>query len=157
MNIRKATQQDIDLMVDLSRIKRLDYEKAQPQFWRYAPQAEEIQSKWFEELLARDDHILLVAESEKEIAGFIIGRVIEAPEVYNPGGLTLMIDDFCIRLFGQWESIGSKLLAELQATAKLKCATQTLVVCGAHDEPKREFLRKCGLGVASEWYVGEIV
>jgi hypothetical protein len=32
-----------------------------------------------------------------ELAGFIlIGRLMVAPEVYNPGGLTLLINDFCV-------------------------------------------------------------
>lgn len=107
-------------------------------------------------MLGRDDHVLLIAESQNKVVGFIIGRIMNAPEVYNPGGQTLMIDDFCVSASSQWESTCGKLLAELQKIAKLKGAEQTLVVCGAHDEPKREFLRKCGLNVASEWYVGTI-
>ena len=33
IKIRFATYHDLVSMVDLSRVKRLDYEKAQPQFW----------------------------------------------------------------------------------------------------------------------------
>lgn len=41
--------------------------------------------------------------------------------------------------------------------AKDKGATQIVVVCGAHDHPKRKFLSEQNLQVASEWFVGGIV
>lgn len=31
---------------------------------------------------------------------------MHAPEVYDPGGLTLMIDDFCMQSENLWESVG---------------------------------------------------
>jgi ribosomal protein S18 acetylase RimI-like enzyme len=154
--IRAALEQDTPQTVALSRIKRLDYAKAQPQFWKYAEGAEDVQQKWFEELIIRDDHICLVAECDSDIVGFIIGRLVKAPEVYDSGGLTLMIDDFCVSSSNEWASVGRDLLGELQKLAKEKGASQTLVVCGAHDQNKREFLRGVGLDVASEWYVGGI-
>jgi hypothetical protein len=45
--IHNATSNDIESMVRLSKLKRLDYEKAQPQFWRHAPDAEIQQATWF--------------------------------------------------------------------------------------------------------------
>ena len=36
---------------------------------------------------------MLNAQNNKKIAGFIISKLMPAPEVYNSGGLTLMIDD----------------------------------------------------------------
>jgi len=184
-------------MVALSYIKRKNAEKAQGQFWRYASGAEEIQTKWFEELLGRDDHILLTSEEggkiysknfqnpdkitsgendepselgdrvqdpqlseagtekAKSIKGFVIGRLIKAPEVYDPGGLTLMIDDFCVT-DNKWDEIASGLIAEIKILAKEKGASQILVVSGAWDITKKDFLTKIGLSVASEWFVGGI-
>ena len=154
--IRKAKDIDIISMVELSKIKRQNYEKAQPQFWKYSgTQAEEMQSKWFKELLTRDDYIILVAD-ENSVIGFVIGHIISAPEVYNPGGLTLMIDDFCIDHSTTWEVTGGKLIEELKSQAKFKGASQILIVSGAHDKAKRRFLQNMGLTIASEWYVGEI-
>ena len=80
-----------------------------------------------------------------------------APEVYNPGGLTLMIDDFCVQSENLWQSVGAGLIEETKDAAKAKGAKQILVVCGAHDNPKRKFLREQNLQVASEWFVGGIV
>ncbi len=156
--IRVAKHFDIPSLVALSYQKRRAYEKAQPQFWKYAgPQAEISQAKWFEELLQREDHMILIATNNEKILGFIIGKLISAPEVYNPAGLTLMIDDFCVEQESLWETIGKELINQIKATAKAKGATQILAVCGAHDAHKSTFLKGLGLTIASEWYVGEIL
>ncbi|HJD55364.1 MAG TPA: hypothetical protein LFW21_01680 [Rickettsia endosymbiont of Pyrocoelia pectoralis] len=154
--IRDASSIDIHAMVTLSYAKRRGYEKAHPQFWRYNDGAEELQSKWFKELLLQDDYIILVAEDENKMLGFIIGRLIKAPEVYDPKGLTLMIDDFCVEIENDWAFVGGQLIEKIKLKAKNKGASQILVVCGVHDEVKSLFLKKLGLNVASEWYVAGI-
>jgi hypothetical protein len=153
INVRLAQSEDITSMVNLSYGKRRAYEKVQPQFWRYKKGAESSQATWFHQLLNRKDHILLVAESEGKIAGFVIGQLITAPEVYDPG-LTLMIDDFCVATPGDWSSVGVALVSQLKSLGKGKGVVQFVMVSGAHDEPKRQFLKQAGLSVASEWYVG---
>jgi hypothetical protein len=95
-----------------------------------------------------------VAEVNHQIVGFIVGELKAAPEVYDPGGITLMIDDFCVENPEFWDSMGKQLLHELQQEAIQKGAVQTLVVCGHHDEAKKHFLKRQGLNIASEWYVG---
>lgn len=156
---RKAILADIRSFVLLSISKRLEYEKAQPQFWRYAgEEGDKAQEKWFKELLDDKNYVMFCAESEtQEIVGFVIGKLMPAPEVYNPGGLTLMIDDFCVKSENLWHSVGHKLIEETKATAKDKGATQIIVVCGAHDLPKRKFLNEENLSIASEWFVGSIL
>ncbi len=157
--VRTSQLSDIDAMVLLSKAKRLAYEKVQPQFWRYAgEEGDNTQRQWFKELLEEEKHVMFTAESDtKEILGFVIGKLMPAPEVYNPGGLTLMIDDFCVTSENLWQSVGAKLIEETKVAAKAKGATQILVVCGAHDYPKRKFLSGQNLSIASEWFVGGIV
>jgi len=154
--IRRAVFSDIPSMVSLSYEKRRAYEKVQPQFWRHSPGAEEAQSKWFETLLKKDDHILLVAEQGPKILGFVIGRIMDAPEVYDPGGKTLMVDDFCVASPRLWKTTGEKLFAELKRLSKEKGVAQAVVVSGAHDEEKSIFLKHIGLNCASKWYVGDV-
>jgi hypothetical protein len=84
-SIHLATLTDVPSMVSLSEQKRHAYERAQPQFWRRSENANEEQAKWFIELLSREDQICLVAK-ENQLNGFIIGKIMPAPEVYNPGG-----------------------------------------------------------------------
>lgn len=157
--VRTSELTDISAMASLSKAKRLGYEKAQPQFWRYAgEEGDNTQRQWFTELLEDENHMMFTAESNaQEILGFVIGKFMPAPEVYNPGGLTLMIDDFCVQSENLWQFVGHELIEETKAAAKAKGATQILVVCGAHDHPKRKFLSEQNLSIASEWFVGGIV
>jgi hypothetical protein len=150
ISIRPSQVNDISFMVEISYQKRRAYEKAQPIFWKYAgPDAEISQAKWFNELLIQGEYLMFTAIRHEKIVGFIIGKLIPAPEVYHPGGLTLMIDDCCVEDEAQWHLIGCKLIQEIKKISKIKGAAQILVVCGAHDEAKRSFLKSIGLTVAS--------
>jgi predicted acetyltransferase len=157
--VRPTKSSDTSTMAYLSKTKRLAYEKAQPQFWRYAgEEANNVQEKWFRELLEDKNHLMFSAESDsQEIIGFIIGKLMPAPEVYNPGGLTLIIDDFFVKSEILWQSVGAGLIEKIKAAAVSKGAAQILVVCGAHDNPKHKFLNEQNLSIASEWFVGGIV
>jgi hypothetical protein len=107
-------------------------------------------------LLGCEDHILLTALSNKAIVGFIIGKLVEAPKVYDPGGLTLMIDDFCIGNAEDWNTVGFSLISEIKKVAKEKGASQIVVVSGDSDTDKCLFLEKVDLSIASKWYVGSL-
>lgn len=156
--IRKAEAQDVDAMVSLSRAKRLAYEKAQPKFWRYGGASGDLaQRKWFQELLTHKDYLMFIAhDKNQKILGFVIGKLVSPPEVYNPGGLTLMIDDFCVQSEDLWESVGTQLIDAIKVAAKSQNTVQILMVCGAHDHSKRKFLMTQKLSIASEWFVGGI-
>jgi predicted acetyltransferase len=156
ITVRDAKEEDIAAMVALSEIKRRDYEQAQPQFWQRAKDANHHQAAWFKQLLRSDDSLLFVAERDQQMLGFVIGRLVPAPEVYNLGGLTLMVDDFCVMMPSLWSEIGSALLTALKKAGQPQGAVQLLVVCGHHDTPKRAFLTYAGLTVASQWFISSL-
>ncbi len=157
IEIRNAVASDINDMVVLSSIKRQQYESIQPTFWHRSHKADELQTVWFCELLERKDYIMLVAtDKDISLVGFVIGQIISAPEVYDPGGFTLMVDDFCIADNMAWQTIGAVLLEKLHSIARECCCVQTVIVCGHHDDAKRRFLKSSNLQIASEWYVGPI-
>lgn len=134
----------------LSYKKRRQYEKEQPQFWRYAGERAEIsQAKWFKELINLNDYICLTAIYNEKIIGFIIGQLIESPEVYNPEGPALKIDDFCIEEESNWGIVGKMLINEVKKLEKAKGVVQVLVVCGTADILKSDFLKDQGLTIAS--------
>ena len=157
-HIHFANIDDIDKMVLLSKLKRLAYEKAQPMFWAYAGEdGDEKQKAWFKELLNNSDYLILTAkDANQDLVGFVIGRLISAPEVYQPGGLTLMIDDFCVLDDKLWPDVGRDLIKEIKRHAQAKGAIQVIVVCGAHDHFKTQFLKDNQLSIVSHWYWGDI-
>lgn len=150
--IREAIKLDVDWMVKLSHQKRLAYSKEQPNFWKMAENSDEIQKKYFEKELKNDDVIVLIYEEKQ---GFIIGKLVTPPEVYD-AGLTLMIDDFCIKSGDLWMTIGKELLDECQKRAKNMGAKQILIVCGDHDMQKFSLLETMNMNIASRWYTKTI-
>ena len=152
--IRPAHADDVPAMVALSEQKRLEYERYQPVFWRKAADSAASQLPYFRNLLTRENIIALVCAGERGLDGFIIAAIIGAPPVYDPGGLTCMIDDFCVAGSAGWATVGAALLREVGQQAQARGANQQVVVCGHLDEAKRAMLRAGGLTIASEWYTG---
>lgn len=150
--IHHATKFDIEWMVNLSHEKRLSYSKAQPNFWKMAQNSNEIQSYYFQKELQNNDVIALCSD---EKLGFIIGKIVVPPEVYD-AGLTLMIDDFCVKTPNLWMTAGKCLLQECIDIGKSKNAKQVLVVCGDHDVEKYKLLESFNLNLASRWYTGKV-
>ena len=150
--LNTPTANDISWMVPLSYQKRLEYSKRQPLFWKIAENSNEIQGKWFEEEL-QNENVIALCDSQKR--GFIIGKLITPPEVYD-AGLTLMIDDFCVQTPNLWQTVGRDLLEECVKSGKEKGAKQILCVCGDFDTEKYKLLENLKLTVASRWYVGNI-
>ena len=85
-------------MVELSKIERLQYKKAQPKLWRYAGKKEDAeQFKYFQQLKQSKNCLMFTAYAQNSsILGFLIGNLIKAPAVYDLKGFTLMINDFCV-------------------------------------------------------------
>jgi hypothetical protein len=72
--------------------------------------------------------------------------------VYDPGGLTCLVDDFIVEHPDLWRTVGKDLLKEACQQAQKLGAVQVVVVCGPFDQPKRDLLLSQGLFVASEWF-----
>jgi hypothetical protein len=155
-SIRKAQQGDAPRMVDLSEQKRLEYQAYQPRFWRKAADSREKQLPFFKRLVESDRVIALVHERAGMVDGFVIASLMDAPPVYDPGGLTCLIDDFVVGEAGDWAAVGAALLGAAGREARAHGAVQMVVVCGHRDQPKRTMLAAGGFTIASEWYVREI-
>jgi GNAT superfamily N-acetyltransferase len=157
LGVRRAGSNDIEAMVLLAAKKREQYRDYSPTFHRPADDAIELQRPWFEHLV-EDDHVgTLVHEDEDGVVdGFLIASLVPAPPVYDPGGLTCLVDDFAVADPSLWAGVGRDLLRKAQAWAQPLGAAQTVVVCGPRDEPKRRMLLDTGLHVASEWLTAEL-
>ena len=92
-------------------------------------------------------------EESGAVRGFIWGKVVDAPPVYDPGGKVCMVDDFVVREPALWAAVGRALLDEVRRLARERGAVLVVVVCGPHDQPKRALLAMDDFTVASEWHV----
>lgn len=152
--IRDAVASDVDGIVDLAERRRVGYEMAQPQFWRRASDAVAKHRPWIAAQVDDADVVALVERGVKaDLAGFVIATLVDSPVVYDPGGPTGLIDDFVVADSAAWASTGRGLLAECERRLVARGAVQITVVCGRHDQAKRQALTASGLAVASEWFV----
>jgi len=151
--IRAAAPADVAGMAALAGLRREQYARYQPLFWRPAVGALDKQQPYLARLVGEDKVITLVSEEAGQLTGFLIATLTAAPAVYDPGGPTCQIDDFVVAAADRWPTTGTRLLRAGLAEAGLRGAVQSVVVTAHLDEPKRQALRACGLEPASEWWV----
>jgi ribosomal protein S18 acetylase RimI-like enzyme len=136
-------------MVSLAGRQRKLQEQLEPRFWRRSPGAAGWTRRYFRFLLVTRRATLLVAEDQGEVAGMLIARRVGAPPVYDPGGASLMIDDFCVLSPASWPSVGAALL---EAAIQGSSAAQVIIVAPVRDAAKSQWLASAGLTPVSSWW-----
>lgn len=154
--VRPGLEADLEAILDLAETRRTLYATYHPRFHRPAAGARAKQRPFFLKLLSGDKSIVLVHESDRHVDGFLIAELRAAPPVYDPGGLTCVVDDFAVENEALWAKAGRELLETLRVLAHEREAAQIVVVCAPEDKAKREMLTTAGLSVVSEWLVTDI-
>lgn len=155
MTIREANQDDLAAMVALIEAHRAQLEQWQPRFWKRADGSAEMTRQWFGHLIAQDANLGLVHETDGTIDGFLIATIVPAPPVYDPGGLTCLIDDFALASDDLWPTVGDALVQRASAWSKEKGASQTVIIAPlAHDE-KIAFVKTRQMTPSASWWVTE--
>ena len=140
-------------MAELADDKRHEYEPHAPVFQRPAANALETHRPWLAHLVESPEAGTFVhADPDGDVDGFVVITTVPAPPVYDPGGLSSVIDDFTVSSPEKWVTAGAALLVAAKAWARERGAVQVVVVAGPHDKPKRAVLEDAGLFVASEWF-----
>ena len=149
--VRKGGQSDVLAMADLLTRQRERYEKFAPMFWRLAEDHRGKTRQFLRWKILDPASVVLVCEANSSIEGFLIAAPVETPPVYDPGGPTVLVDDFCLDAGGDWDTTGRALLRELRAIAAERSWHQLVAVCAVEDTPKRRFLEAAGLLPTSIW------
>ena len=152
IEVRAARQRDVPAMVRLIEQRRLDYERFEPVFWRRAPRAARRTALFYRLLLLRGSTTALVASEEGGVTGFLIARRTRVPPVYDPGGTTVVVDDFAVAGAARWATTGEALLARLRAVGRAAGWRQIVMVCGAADRAKSDLLPAADLHIAATWW-----
>ena len=88
---------DLDGLLGIASARRTAYAAYQARFWRPAPDAIDSQRAYFTSILDDDQTLVLTAtEDDAGLRGFAIGRLVPAPPVYDPGGVSCVVDDFAV-------------------------------------------------------------
>ena len=152
MDVRKATEQDIEAAIGLAERTRRQYQKYQPAFWRKPTDSVARTRALFTGMVAEPGAYFLVAVEGRQQLGFLIATKFPAPPVQAPVGDIYLIDDFCVAEPHLWLTIGEALLSHATTLLHEHGATQIVVVCGDRDLPKAEMLRRSDLTIASSWW-----
>jgi hypothetical protein len=154
VTVRRAAEPDLPELLGLAEQRRADYAAHQPRFWKPAQDARSRQSEYFASLLNDPQAVVLVSYDQTErVVGFVIARLVPAPPVYDPGGLTCLVDDFVVGDASDWPTAGGALVEAVRGWAAERGAAQLVAVTGRHDQPKRDTFRTAGLSIASEWWI----
>ncbi|MDI1290958.1 MAG: hypothetical protein PSX37_13535, partial [bacterium] len=106
VSILEASSVDVEAIATLADVRRHDYQRAQPQFWRAADGALAQHTPFLASLVADPAVISLVARRSDRLLGYLFASVMDAPPVYAPGGPTGFIDDFVVGSPSDWETVG---------------------------------------------------
>ncbi len=154
--IRAATADELEAVLKLAAGRRVQYQTYQPEFWRPSADAVVRQRPYLAELINDEAVITLVAIKDQALVGFVIATLAPAPPVYDPAGLTCMVDDFAVANSNDWPTVGVDMLRAVRHAASGRGAAQIVVVTAQLDKAKRTALAASGLSVASEWWVGRL-
>ena len=156
VSITPASPTDVDDIAMLAAARRQAYERAQPLFWKVAPDAVEQHTAFLASLVGDEQVVSLVARDAHRLRGYLFGRLVAPPPVYAPGGPSGFVDAFAGADAADWPVVGAGLLAAARERLAALGAVQVVVVCGHHDDAKLGALEASGLSRASEWLVAPI-
>lgn len=152
MDVRKAEAIDIKAAVELAERNRRQFHKYQPTLWRKAPNSAAATEAFFVTLLTEPGTYFLVAVEGTRLQGFLIARKVPTPPVFDPGGDTYLIDDFCVLEPRLWLTLGEALLSHVSTLIHEHGGAQIVVISVDRDLGKVEMLRRSGLTIASNWW-----
>jgi GNAT superfamily N-acetyltransferase len=108
--IRTAAPDDADRMAELAEQKRQAYREHAPVFHRPKEGARPQHARFLASLLNQEHVLALVHEAGGAVDGFVVAMLVLAPPVYDPGGVTCAMDDFCVATPDLWTTVGRELL-----------------------------------------------
>ena len=154
--VRAAKSDDIPKIVELCEAERRRYEVGYANFYAVAPDYAQKKTESVAQLIDSDNALALVHETGGQIDGLILGRLVNAPPVYNPGGMVCLIEDFLVASPQGWPKTGAAL--EKAANERVRqLGGVLLVVESMHTATsKRDLLLSTGFNIASDWFCRDI-
>jgi hypothetical protein len=142
--VERATANDAPAAARLAELKRAEYERYSPVFWRPAADARARHEPFLRSCLVSSEFTSYAARDDGELRGIAIAHHRVGPPPLTTEDAWL-VDDFLVAAEA-WQEVGGALLEQLER--------QPLVVLAARrDEAKQRFLRGRGYDRAASWWV----
>lgn len=149
MDVRRGAGDDLPAMVEMIEARRREYEAYEPVFWRKAADSAATTLPYFTSLLAQGTATVLVTSDADQPLSFLIAAEVPTPLVSDPGGSTVLIDDFCAVEPSLWPTVGRRLIDQTRQVGREASWRQVVVVCGHADLFRPSRLRSTDLSLAS--------
>lgn len=155
ISVRECVADDLTGVVEILEARREDYARYEPVFWKRRQGAGPASADYLRTWLGAERTVCLVAAVDEEIVGFLFGREMPTPPVYDAGP-TAAIDDYYVRSPELWPTAGASLLTEARSRFKAMGFQQIVVVSGYKDHAKMVFLRDHKLSLATAWFTSAL-
>lgn len=152
ISIRRASANDVEAMSRLVAAKRNQLELFEPVMWRKSRDVDEMTRAFFQHQVAETNVVVLVAEDDGSFLGFLNGVLQNAPPVYDPGGKTMMIDDFAVVEGEDGDRAASALMDAVMSEGRARGAVQIIAVTAAQDQRSAKWFESKKLHVVSTWW-----
>lgn len=153
MSVRTATAADVEACAGLLKAHREQLAGWNPRFWNPSAIAGPMTVAFLGHLVDQAETFLVF--DRDGIEGFLIAMPVANPPVFDPGGPSVLVDDFCVR-DGQWMEVGGALLARAREGWKARGVAQIVAVGADADAAKRAFLESQGLATTSVWLTAAV-
>ena len=141
--IRKAIEQDLDAVVALWSDLIAFHHDLDRRFWPQADDGEEKAWAWLSEALAKPDRLLLVAEQDGVVIGFLHGLLRNAPVPMVPR-LSGCITDVVVAEKHTRQGNGTALLAAAEEWFVAQGAEDVVMTVAVYNQRGRQFWLKHG-------------
>ena len=146
MNIRRATENDIDRLLELlSQVLEVHVE-IRPDI--FLPNTTKYREEELKTMVGDDNNPIYVIEDEKQVLGYAFCqiKVSKTPHLLKRAK-TFYIDDLCIDETSRGKHLGETLFEYVKQEAKRLGCDEITLNCWAGNEPARRFYEKMGFKV----------
>ncbi|MDO9336735.1 MAG: hypothetical protein Q7T61_10070 [Caulobacter sp.] len=154
MAVRKATAADVEACAALLSAHREQLMAWNPRFWNPSAIAGPMTRAFLGHQVQQAETFLVFERDGVE--GFLIATPAANPPVFDPGGPSVLIDDFCVREGALWPEVGGALLGAAREGWREKGVAQVIAVCADADAAKKSFLQSQGLATTSVWLAAPV-
>ena len=152
--IRRARPEDVEVADAWVEVKRAEYARYSPVFWRPAADARAKHQPFLSFCIEDTGFEALTAEAGGAVVGVALANRRGAPAPFRADPQpTWFVDDFYVADAALWPTVGRALLAAVGEAARAAAAERVVVVVAQRDEPKRALLRTAGYALEAAWWV----
>ncbi|TQN31000.1 hypothetical protein FHX37_0889 [Haloactinospora alba] len=151
-DVREASPQDIDAIVELGGQRRERYQRHAARPWSPVADARNRHRTRLEELVDDPRSVALVAVRDGKLRGYLCCTLVTPPDLYEPGGPVGRVEDFAVSGSREWTLSAQALFAAVRRRLRESGAVSVLVTTDGCDSAERAFLWRMGMSLESEQY-----